>query len=81
MRLPVEPSERHGSTKLTPTEARVVELVCQGLKNPAIGQELGITRLTVVNHLRRVFDKLGCFNRVELALRATAMNLYRPVQE
>ena len=50
--------ELYGKRALNNTEQRVVELVAQGLKN----------RYVVANYLRIIYDKLGLWNRVELAL-------------
>ena len=52
----------------TATESRVIELVAQGFKNREVAQELGTTEFMVKNHLRAIYDKLGLWNRVELAL-------------
>jgi DNA-binding CsgD family transcriptional regulator len=49
-------------------EQAVIELVAQGLTNRDIAQALGTTEYVVKNHLRIIFDKLGLWNRVELAL-------------
>lgn len=52
----------------TATESRVIELVAQGFKNREVAQEMGTTEFMVKNHLRAIYDKLGLWNRVELAL-------------
>ena len=62
------PSTGWGS--LTPTESQVVELVAEGLSNPAIAARLLISRKTVTTHLGHVFAKLGVSSRAELAARA-----------
>ena len=49
-------------------EHRVIELVAQGLKNSEIAQAIGTTEFVVKNCLKAVYDKLGLWNRVELAL-------------
>jgi DNA-binding NarL/FixJ family response regulator len=56
--------------KLVPTqrEYRVIELVAQGLKNGEVAQKIGTTEYVVKNYLRAIYDKLGLWNRVELAL-------------
>jgi DNA-binding NarL/FixJ family response regulator len=46
----------------------VIELVAQGLKNGEVAQEIGTTEYVVKNYLRAIYDKLGLWNRVELAL-------------
>jgi DNA-binding NarL/FixJ family response regulator len=49
-------------------EQRVIELVAQGLKNKEVAREIGTTEHVVKNYLRTIYDKLGLWNRVELAL-------------
>jgi len=49
-------------------EQRVIELVAQGLKNSEVAQIIGTTEHVVKNYLRTIYDKLGLWNRVELAL-------------
>jgi DNA-binding NarL/FixJ family response regulator len=46
----------------------VIELVAQGLKNGEVAREIGTTEHVVKNYLRAIYDKLGLWNRVELAL-------------
>src|SRR6266699_1299530 len=50
------------------SEQRVIELVAQGLKNREVAQQIGTTEHVVKNYLRIIYDKLGLWNRVELAL-------------
>jgi DNA-binding NarL/FixJ family response regulator len=49
-------------------ELRIIELVAQGLKNREIAASIGTTVHNVKNYLRVIYDKLGLWNRVELAL-------------
>jgi len=49
-------------------EHRVIELVAQGLTNHEIAQAMGTTEFVVKNCLKAIYDKLGLWNRVELAL-------------
>jgi DNA-binding NarL/FixJ family response regulator len=49
-------------------ERRVIELVAQGLKNREVAISIGTTEHIVKNYLRTIYDKLGLWNRVELAL-------------
>ncbi|MEO7818080.1 MAG: LuxR C-terminal-related transcriptional regulator, partial [Actinomycetota bacterium] len=59
------PSSGWGS--LTPTEARVTELVSEGLTNPQIAERLFVSKRTVQTHLYNIFAKLYVQNRTELA--------------
>ncbi|MGI9080618.1 MAG: helix-turn-helix transcriptional regulator [Acidimicrobiales bacterium] len=55
--------DAHG---LTPAQARVAGLVLQSRSTNEIVDELGISRHTVQEHLKAVFDKLGVRSRREL---------------
>jgi DNA-binding NarL/FixJ family response regulator len=55
---------------LSNREKKIVQLVAQGSRNKEIGEELFISEQTVKNHLYNIFDKLGVFGRLELALYA-----------
>ena len=58
----------YGTRVPSPRQQQVIELVAQGLKNSEVAQAIGTTEYVVKNHLRAIFDKLGLWNRVELAL-------------
>jgi len=60
--------ERYGKRVPSERENRVIELVAQGLKNKEVADEIGTTEHVVKNYLRVIYDKLGLWNRVELAL-------------
>jgi DNA-binding NarL/FixJ family response regulator len=60
--------ERYGTRIPSEREHRVIELVAQGLKNKEVADEIGTTEHVVKNYLRVIYDKLGLWNRVELAL-------------
>jgi DNA-binding NarL/FixJ family response regulator len=49
-------------------EQAIIELVAQGLRNRDIAEAVGTTEYVIKNHLRAIYDKLGLWNRVELAL-------------
>jgi DNA-binding NarL/FixJ family response regulator len=53
---------------LTPKESVIVSCVTQGMKNKEIAQHVGTTEQVVKNYLRKVYDKLGVADRLELAL-------------
>lgn len=40
----------------------------QGMKNGEIAEKIGTTEHVIKNHLRTIYDKLGFYNRVELAM-------------
>jgi DNA-binding NarL/FixJ family response regulator len=60
--------ERYGSCIPNERQLRIIELVAQGLKNSEIARAVGTTEFVVKNYLRAIYDKLGLWNRVELAL-------------
>jgi len=60
-------SPRH-RVRLSPKELQIVAGVTQGLRNKDIAQEVGTTEQVVKNYLRKVYDKLGVSDRLELAL-------------
>jgi len=59
---------RYGSRIPSEREQRVIQLVAQGMKNREVADEIGTTEHVVKNYLRVIYDKLGLWNRVELAL-------------
>ena len=59
---------RYGNRDLSKRERRVITLVAKGMKNRDIAQSLGTTEAVIKNYLRRIYDKIGVWNRVELAL-------------
>jgi DNA-binding NarL/FixJ family response regulator len=54
--------------QLTPKETLIVSCVTQGMKNKEIATRVGTTEQVVKNYLRKVYDKLGVADRLELAL-------------
>jgi two-component system nitrate/nitrite response regulator NarL len=60
---------------LTDRELDIVAEIAAGSNNKDIGNNLGISELTVKRHLTNIFDKLGLASRLELALFAISHNL------
>ncbi len=58
----------YGTRVPSPRQRQVIALVAQGLKNSEVAAVIGTTEYVVKNHLRIIYDKLGFWNRVELAL-------------
>ena len=54
--------------QLNRTEIKIATMVWQGQTNPEIALAMGTTEQVIKNHLRNVFDKLGVWTRLELAL-------------
>jgi DNA-binding NarL/FixJ family response regulator len=61
-------SGRYGTRVPSERERRVIQLVAEGLKNREVAEAIGTTEHVVKNYLRVIYDKLGLWNRVELAL-------------
>jgi DNA-binding NarL/FixJ family response regulator len=55
-------------TRLSEKEMLIISGVTQGLKNKDIALEVGTTEQVVKNYLRKIYDKLGVSDRLELAL-------------
>src|ERR1700678_2164926 len=62
------PSGARPKVQLTPKETLIVSCVTQGMKNKEIAVRVGTTEQVVKNYLRKVYDKLGVADRLELAL-------------
>ena len=54
--------------QLNSREIEVATLVWQGHTNPEIALTMGTSEQVIKNQLRSVFDKLGVWSRLELAL-------------
>jgi DNA-binding NarL/FixJ family response regulator len=62
------PTGSRPKVQLTPKETLIVSCVTQGMKNKEIALRVGTTEQVVKNYLRKVYDKLGVADRLELAL-------------
>jgi DNA-binding NarL/FixJ family response regulator len=60
--------ERYGKRTPNERELRVIKLVAEGLKNSEVAEALGTTQHVIKNYLKTIYDKLGLWNRVELAI-------------
>ena len=61
------------SDTLTERESEVIFLLCKGLKNEEIAEELNISTHTVKAHLESIYEKLAVFNRVQASIKAVKM--------
>ena len=64
----IRPTSARPKVQLTPKESLIVSCVTQGMKNKEIALRVGTTEQVVKNYLRKVYDKLGVADRLELAL-------------
>ncbi|MEQ1761693.1 MAG: response regulator transcription factor [Pyrinomonadaceae bacterium] len=55
---------------LTDREREVLILVCRGMKNKIVAEQLFITETTVRHHLTSIFEKLKVSSRLELVVHA-----------
>src|SRR4030095_6728388 len=62
------PAGARPKVQLTPKETLIVSCVTQGMKNKEIAVRVGTTEQVVKNYLRKVYDKLGVADRLEIAL-------------
>jgi DNA-binding NarL/FixJ family response regulator len=53
---------------LSDKEKMIISGVTQGLRNKEIAAQVGTTEQVIKNYLRKIFDKLGVSDRLELAL-------------
>lgn len=59
------------SEDFTPTEIRVLRLVCEGLEYDEIADRMSISRNTVKSHVSHILQKTGYSNRIRLAIAVT----------
>jgi len=62
---------------LTPRETEVLRLVAKGFTQQEIAGHLGLSRHTVVDHVKSLYRKLNVSSRAEAALAATRRGLVR----
>ena len=54
--------------KLTKKELAIISCITRGMRNKEIAYQIGTTEQVIKNYLRKVYDKLGVSDRLELAL-------------
>ena len=65
----------YSSASISEREEQVLGWVREGMSNQEIGVQLGISPLTVKNHVQKILRKLGATNRAQAVARAMSMNL------
>ncbi len=60
---------------LSARETEIVQWLRAGKRNEEIGAILGLSALTVKNHLQRIYKLLGVRNRTEAVAKCTALRL------
>lgn len=53
---------------LTPRESEMVRAIGEAMTNKDIAAHFGISEYTVKHHLTKIFDKVGVYSRLELAM-------------
>ena len=54
--------------KLSEKELAIIACITRGMRNKEIAYQIGTTEQVIKNYLRKVYDKLGVSDRLELAL-------------
>jgi DNA-binding NarL/FixJ family response regulator len=54
--------------KLSEKELTIISCITRGMRNKEIATQVGTTEQVVKNYLRKIYDKLGVSDRLELAL-------------
>lgn len=62
------PAQPRSKDRLSDKELLIASGVAQGMRNKEIAQDIGTTEQVVKNYLRKIYDKLGVTDRLELAL-------------
>lgn len=66
------------SKELTDAQLKVLRLVCEGLQNNEIAQELNITVRTVKWHISQILKETGFSNKTQIAVAVTGKRLIIP---
>jgi len=61
---------------ITSREREILQWVRDGLSNQQISEKLGISALTVKNHVQKILRKLGAANRAQAVAKAMTMNVF-----
>jgi len=65
--------------RLSQKELAIISCITQGKRNKEIAYQLGTTEQVVKNYLRKIYDKLGVSDRLELALYCLHHQLHKRV--
>jgi two-component system, NarL family, nitrate/nitrite response regulator NarL len=76
-----EPPRPRTQLRLSPKELAIITCITQGKRNKEIAHQLGTTEQVIKNYLRRVYDKLGVSDRLELAFYALHHQLNKKVSD
>jgi transcriptional regulator EpsA len=73
--LPVVRCETSARSLITQREREILGWVREGKSNQEVGELLGISTLTVKNHLQKILRKLGAANRAQAVAQAIHLDL------
>ena len=68
-------ARQSGACGITEREREILGWLREGMSNLQIGVKLGISALTVTNHVQKILRKLNAANRAQAVARAMSMNL------
>ena len=61
-------SNARNAPRLSPKEMSIISYISQGKRNKEIAHHIGTSEQVIKNYLRKIYDKLGVSDRLELAL-------------
>lgn len=67
--------------RLSPKELTIISLITQGKRNKEIAFQLGTSEQVIKNSLRKIYEKLGVADRLELALYCLHHQLDKKVKQ
>jgi len=67
--------------RLSPKELAIITCITQGKRNKEIAYQLGTTEQVIKNYLRKIYDKLGVSDRLELALYCLHHQIHKRAKE
>ena len=67
--------------KLSPKELTIISCISRGMRNKEIAYQVGTTEQVIKNYLRKIYDKLGVSDRLELALYCMHHQLLKQYQQ
>ncbi len=67
--------------RLSPKEMSIITCITQGKRNKEIAYQLNTTEQVIKNYLRKIYDKLGVSDRLELALYCLHHQLHKKFAE
>ena len=72
---PPQMARSASASQITERERQILSWLREGCSNPQIGETLGISALTVKNHVQKILRKLGAANRAQAVAIAISLNL------